>query len=347
MTPTMIRKQNVPSTDRRAVGPGSGSSGRQPTTRKHERKGGDATRKGERRDPGVPKSFPRSAIPAVNVASVRLWSPLRYPGGKTWLIPHVQAWLGLDKPRVLFEPFCGGGIVSLTAAMEKLCERAVLVELDRDVAAFWHAALRHTDDLCKRIRDFDPSRENVRALELQAPANLVDQAFRTLVLNRTRRGGILAPGASLIRAGESGKGVASRWYAQTIVDRLSNIKKHEPRITFLEGDGLKLLESMVHAQGVAVFVDPPYTAGGKRAGRRLYAHHEVDHSRIFEVLADSNADFLMTYERTPEIVALVQKHGFAAVTVTMKNAHHSRVPELVISRREMFREDPTRNPRKP
>ena len=150
----------------------------------------------------------------------------------------------------------------------------------------------------------------------------------------------MAQGASLIRAGENGKGVASRWYAQTIVDRLSNIKKHEKRIAFLEGDGLKLLESMVHAKGVAVFVDPPYTAGGKRAGQRLYAHHKVDHSRIFEVLADSDANFLMTYALAPEIVALVQKHRFAAVTVTMKNAHHSRVPELVISRGEMFREDP-------
>ena len=313
----------------RGIGEGTGLRGR------------DATRTGEQHD-AVSEDFPPSAIPAVNVASVPLRSPLRYPGGKTWLIPHVRAWLDLDtKPRVLFEPFCGGGIVSLTATMEDLCERAVLAELDRDVAAFWHAALRHTDDLCKRIRDFDPSRENVRALQFQSPASLVDHGFRTLVLNRTRRGGILAQGASLLNAGENGKGLASRWYAQTIVDRLFNIKQHEPRITFVEGDGLKLLESMAHAEGVAVFVDPPYTAGGKRAGQRLYAHHEVDHSRIFEVLADSNADFLMTYERAPEIVALVQRHGFAAVTVTMKNAHHTRMPELVISRREMFREDPT------
>ena len=305
-------------------------------------RGGDATHSGEQQGQAVPEDFPPSAIPAVNVASVPHRSPLRYPGGKTWLIPHVRVWLDpKPKPPVLFEPFCGGGIVSLTATMEKLCERAVLAEIDRDVAAFWHAALRHTDDLCKCIRDFDPSRKNVRALERQSPASLVDQAFRTLVLNRTRRGGILAQGASLIRAGENGKGVASRWYVETIVDRLSNIKKHEAKITFVEGDGLKLLESMVHAEGVAVFVDPPYTAGGKRAGQRLYAHHEVDHSRIFEVLADSNANFLMTYAWAPEIVALVQRYGFAAVTVTMKNAHHSRVPELIISRREMFREDTT------
>ena len=291
--------------------------------------------------------IPASPIPAVNVASVPQRSPLRYPGGKTWLIPHLRHWLsGRAGTPCLVEPFCGGGIISLTAVMEGLADRCVLVELDRDVAAFWHTALRHTEALCKRIRDFNPSRENVRALELQSPAGLVDHGFRTLVLNRTRRGGILAQGASLIRAGENGKGVASRWYADTIIDRLLNIKKHEKLITFMEGDGLKLLESMVHAEGVAVFVDPPYSAGGKRAGQRLYAHHKIDHSRIFEVLAGSNANFLMTYEQAPEIAALVRKHGFAAVTVTMKNTHHSRVPELVISRRGMFREDPTQHPRR-
>ena len=40
-----------------------------------------------------------SPIPAVNVAAVPQRSPLRYPGGKTWLIPHVRAWLGgMDAP---------------------------------------------------------------------------------------------------------------------------------------------------------------------------------------------------------------------------------------------------------
>ncbi len=324
------------------------TSGCQLTPGKLEGRGGVATCAGEQRDHAVPDDFPRSAIKAVNIATVPLLSPLRYPGGKTWLIPHVREWLRLDsKPRVLFEPFCGGGIVSLTATMEDLCERAVLAELDRGVAAFWHAALRHTDDLCERIRDFEPSRENVTALQLQSPPDLIDQGFRTLVLNRTRRGGILAQGASLLNAGENGKGLESRWYAQTIVNRLLNIKKHEARIAFVEGDGLKLLESMVHTEDVAIFVDPPYTAGGKRAGQRLYAHHDVDPRRIFKVLADSNVNFLMTYELAPEIGKLVRRHGFAAVTVTMKSAHHLRVPELVISRREMFREDPTQNPRRP
>ena len=286
------------------------------------------------RDPTV---FPVSPIPAVNVASVPQRSPLRYPGGKTWLIPHIRAWLSRrSRPQMLFEPFCGGGVVSLTAVMEELADRCVLVELDREVAAFWHAALRHTDELCDRVLTFEATRANVLDLTDEPPRNVLDQGFRALVLNRTRRGGILAAGASLARVGENGKGVASRWYPDTIVGRLRQIGRHSNRIAFCEGDGMALFESMLLVEGVAVFVDPPYTAGGKRAGRRLYDNHEVDHGRIFEMLSDSSADFLMTYDAAPEIVELIRRHGFAAVRVTMKNTHHARLPELIITRTGVF-----------
>ena len=284
----------------------------------------------------APDPIPVSPIPAVNVASVPQRSPLRYPGGKTWLIPHIRHWLKAIEPRpkLLVEPFAGGGIVSLTAVMEGLVDRCLMVELDRDVAAFWHAALRHGPELCEMVQGFQPTREAVDALSRQTPANVLEHGFRTLVLNRTRRGGILAPGASLIRSGECGAGLASRWYPETLAGRLSAIADNADRIEFSEGDGVALPEGM--PAGAVLFVDPPYSAGGKRAGQRLYAHHEIDHARLFALLADADADFLLTYDNTDEIRVLVRKSGFEAVQVEMKNTHHARIPELVISRRPVF-----------
>lgn len=282
-------------------------------------------------------TIPLSSIPAVNVASVPQRSPLRYPGGKTWLVPHIRAWLSRrSTPSVVFEPFCGGGIVSLTAVMEGLARSAVLTELDRDVAAFWHSVLCHAEELCDRVLHFNATRENVEKLAASDPANLLDRGFRTLVLNRTKRSGILAPGASFTRTGENGKGLTSRWYPKTIVKRLRHIDACADRIVFCEGDGMKLLKSMALIEDAVIFVDPPYTAGGKRAGRRLYAHHQLDHARLFEMLSNSNVDFLMTYDMAPSIVALVRKHQFAAVRVAMKNSHHALIRELVITRHALF-----------
>ena len=287
--------------------------------------------------------FAPSSILAANVATIPQRSPLRYPGGKTWLIPHVRAWLQADAPwwggntpdAMLVEPFAGGGIVSLTAVMEGLCSQAVMVDWDRDVSAFWRVALEHTDDLIARVLAFEPTRENIEEL----PADtLIDYGFRTLVLNRTRRGGVLAPGAALTRNGENGHGVASRWYPDTLVCRLQEIAEHAERLLFLEGNGVRLMEIFLEPDCEArFFIDPPYTAtGGKQAGSRLYVHNAVDHARIFRALAESGADFLMTYDCSDEIVGLVQEHGFHGVLVEMKNTHHARIPELVITRNRLF-----------
>ena len=284
--------------------------------------------------------FPDSPYPAVNVASVPQRSPLRYPGGKTWLIPHVEAWLSRhDHPHGwLLEPFCGGGIVSLSAVMEGWVRQCVMTEIDRDVAAFWHAVLRHGTDLSRMVKQFRVSRDEVESLSRALPRGVLERGFRTLVLNRTRRGGILAPGAAFAKNGENGKGLASRWYPQTIADRIEAISAHADRIRFMEGDGMDLLEVMLGRgdRSVAVFADPPYTAGGKRAGRRLYAHHAIDHGRLFATLDDSAVEFMLTYDEAPEIVDLIRKHGFHAVRVLMKNGHHNRVPELVITRTPIF-----------
>ena len=285
------------------------------------------------------EAFPASRLPVVNVATVPQRSPLRYPGGKTWLIPHIREWLRETTPEILIEPFAGGAIVSLTAVMEDLAPSAVMVEIDRDVAAFWRTALESGATLSEWVRQFDPTRENLDALTSEAPRTVEEHGFRTLVLNRTRRGGILAPGASFSRNGENGKGLRSRWYPETLAARLAAIDEYTDRLAFVEGDGMKLLPVILNGWGrrAAVFLDPPYTAqGGKRAGSRLYSHSDLDHAALFEIVSEHDSNFLMTYDAAPEIVDLVQRHDFDAVCLSMKNTHHNRVNELVITAEPLF-----------
>ena len=284
-------------------------------------------------------SFPPSRLPVVNVATVPQRSPLRYPGGKTWLIPHIREWLTRTTPDILIEPFAGGAIVSLTGVMEGLVPSAVMVEMDRDVAAFWRSAIDNGAALSEWIGAFEPTYENLDELVERIPRTVEEHGFRTLVLNRTRRGGILAPGASFSRQGENGKGVASRWYPETLTARLSAISEYANSLMFMEGDGMKILPVLLEGWGrrAAVFLDPPYTAsGGKRAGSRLYQHSEIDHAALFRMLDEHESNFLMTYDAAPEIVELVRQYGFEAVSLTMRNTHHNRVPELVITSEPLF-----------
>ncbi len=275
---------------------------------------------------------------AVNVASVPQRSPLRYPGGKTWLVPHIRHWLrGIDgKPSRFVEPFAGGAIASLTAVMDDLADKAVMAELDPDVAAFWRAALEKPKELCAMIRDFDLTQASVQDIAAERPCDVVGKGFRTLVLNRTRRGGIIAPGASFLKQGENSKGIGSRWYPETLLQRIEAISTYASRIDFREMDGMDLLAKVAADRRTACFIDPPYTVGGKQAGKRLYSHGEVDPSALFRTLFDLGAEFMMTYEYSDEVVALVREYAFEAVSVSMRNAHHERIRELIITRRAVF-----------
>ena len=98
--------------------------------------------------------FPTSPIPSVNVSSVPQRSPLRYPGGKTWLIPHIRHWLDQlpgNTFTTLHEPFAGGATASLTAVMEHSVDRAVIGEIDADIIALWNTVLRESPTIRKMI----------------------------------------------------------------------------------------------------------------------------------------------------------------------------------------------------
>lgn len=270
----------------------------------------------------------------VNVAQIPQRSPLRYPGGKTWLVPHVRSWLkSLPKtPRLFIEPFTGGGIVSLTVAFEELAEHVTMVELDHHVAVLWKTMLSAEDNpwFCQQVTAFDMTLENLRAELAQFPTTERELAFQTFIRNRTNHGGILAAGSGVLKHGESGKGVKSRWYPDTLRKRIENIQHVREKITFIEGDGIEVIRKHGAQKSSVFFIDPPYTAAGKKAGSRLYTHNELDHEKLFRECEKIKGDFLMTYDNAPELVSLAKKHGFKTKTVSMKNTHHATMTELLV-----------------
>jgi len=157
---------------------------------------------------------------------------------------------------------------------------------------------------------------------------MYEKAFTTLLKNRVQRGGIIAPGASLMKKGENGRGIASRWYPETLRRRILAIVSMKDRIAFVQGDGIDYLCLNAERPDAAYFIDPPYTV----AGRRLYAHSAIDHEALFRVAADLRGDFLMTYDNAPEIRQMAESHGFDTEEIAMKNTHHARKTELLVGR---------------
>jgi DNA adenine methylase len=157
---------------------------------------------------------------------------------------------------------------------------------------------------------------------------LVDRAFQTILRNRTQRGGIMAPGATLMKRGENDKGLTSRWYAQTLHRRLLEIGSRADRIGFVHGDGLCFMQEHADDPATVWFIDPPYTV----AGQRLYAHNELDHRELFRLTAQLRGDFLMTYDNNAFVRGLAAEFGFDTQTVAMRNTHNTIKSELLVGR---------------
>ncbi len=266
----------------------------------------------------------------TNVSSVPQRSPFRYPGGKTWLIPTVRQWLKQENKAInlLIEPFAGGGIVSLTAAFEKLAEQITMVELDEEIAAVWEVILNGKNKwLADKIYSFELTPDNIKE-ELNNPAKqLQDIAFCTILKNRIFHGGILAKGSGMIKNGENGKGIASRWYPKTLHDRILAIGYIKSKITFIEGDAFGVLEQNLNNEKAYFFIDPPYTV----AGKRLYTYFDIDHERLFELTSKVKGKFMLTYDDKTEIRQLADKYNLQYRTIPMKTTLHYKKNEIIIS----------------
>ena len=59
-------------------------------------------------------------------------------------------------------------------------------------------------------------------------------------------------------------------------------------------------------------------------------HHELDHARLFDLVAASPGPALFTYDDAPEVRQMALVRGFTVDEVTMRSAKHVEMRELTI-----------------
>ena len=85
----------------------------------------------------------------------RYYSPLRYPGGKSKLIPYVIETLELNQLNggTYIEPFAGGAAIAWHLLSENYVERVYINDLNASVYAFWYCVLNRTSEFCELIEN--------------------------------------------------------------------------------------------------------------------------------------------------------------------------------------------------
>ncbi len=264
-----------------------------------------------------------------NVATVPQYSPFRYPGGKSRWYEFVKRWVSVTQPEVFIEPFAGGAHAGLAVAVEEIgdCEKVMLVEIDDNVAAVWRTIVEGDADwLIEKIKNFEMSREAAEKAVKRSDRSVRHRAFAMIIHNRVSRGGVTAPGAGWLRKGEKGKGLSSRWYPDTLVERITKIADASKRIDFTKGDGFEAMEKYASSPNAALFVDPPYP----KAGGRLYDHSDVNHREVFRLASSAEGTVLLTYDNSEEVKKLIEEFGLKAEYLIVSTTHHEQKKELLI-----------------
>ena len=269
-------------------------------------------------------------------------SPFRYPGGKSRLRETIINWirdLGF-RPTHFIEPFAGGASVGLAVAELDLADHITLAEIDPDVSAVWEVVLNgQADAFANRIRNFELTHTSAAEIVASKTTNQLSRAFRCLLLNRISRGGIMAAGSGWLNQGENGNGIHSRWYPETLAQRVELTRALRTKITFVEGDGLDLLRNFINDRRAVAFVDPPYVVRGRGAGARLYSYCDVDCDKLFEIIRAFCGGMVITYHRSVVVERLAGESGLERHTVTVQTGHSRCKRELIMYKAPSNREN--------
>jgi DNA adenine methylase len=131
----------------------------------------------------------------------------------------------------------------------------------------------------------------------------------------------------MLKNGENGKGIASRWYPETLYKRIAALQAVRDKITYTEGNAFEVLERFQNESNYYFFIDPPYTI----AGKRLYTFFDIDHEGLFAAVARLRGRFMLTYDDTPHIRGLAEKYGLLYKTIPMKTTHHLLKQEIIVT----------------
>jgi DNA adenine methylase len=227
-------------------------------------------------------------------------SLLRYPGGKTKLLPILKEYisaLGFKNGDTWYEPFVGGGSVALNIACRYPHSSLYLNDLDQEIAALWRVISGNKEafDTLYHMIDLTPTIENFNYLRGREPTTDYERAFYAVYFNHTTFSGIRTSGP-IGGAGQKSKwSISCRYNAKKIQkDLLSARKLLQGRTRVSDIDGI----DFVRAINGFLYIDPPYF----HKGESLY-RHTIDHSALAEVLKRKD-NWLLSYDAADEVKQL-------------------------------------------
>lgn len=243
---------------------------------------------------------------ADSCSPVALSPPLKWPGGKRWLVPRLQElWAGNERRR-LVEPFAGGLAVTLG-----LAPRAALVnDANMHVIAFYRWLQRGADFHSCGVpfrynrATFEKNRRRFNALIEQKKSDTLEAAALLLYLNRTGYNGLFR-----VNSGGFYNVPFGRYTSVTYPRDFSAYRDALASYEMRSGD----FEKVRVRRGDFVYADPPYDAAFTSYAAEGFDWD--DQVRLAEWLAAHRGPVVASNHATARIVRLYRNLGFRVTKV--------------------------------
>ncbi len=265
-------------------------------------------------------------------------SPLRYPGSKANFVP-VLANLLIEsdfKVHTFVEPYAGSASMTLGLLEKKIIKNALLGEQDPLLFAFWEAVFRHTDELLERFLDLPITLETWHKLRplltIKSPYetdDFVGYALAGLFFNRTNFSGILNGGPIGGMKQLSEYKIDCRTNKDEIACRILATSTWADNVEVFFGDAIELINKRSRRKTDFVYADPPYYLQGESLYR--YFYRLGDHKRLAQMLTDTDANWLLSYDDHHVIEFLYEKFNMRRHDFQYSARSPKKHTELLIS----------------
>jgi len=264
-----------------------------------------------------------------------LFTPFRYPGGKSALYRYFCGLLALNgmSRATYVEPFAGGAGAALSLLFTERVERVVINDLDPAMYAAWQAMTHDTAEFLELVNaarltvdEWQKHRETYLRGDLARPLELGYAAF---YLNRTSRSGVLTAGPIGGFDQTGNYKIDARFRKDSISERLRQIRAYRNRIDVRNQDGREFIKAHVDDRNTLIYVDPPYFVKGSRL--YLNSFTEADHIDLATLLnAHADSRWVLTYDDVPEVRSMFPERRTDSLRLNYSLQRAGAATELIV-----------------
>lgn len=182
---------------------------------------------------------------------------LRWAGGKSWLVKHLDSIIGNHKFNCYHEPFLGGASIFFYLAPQG---NAYLSDFNSELIDTYSAIKDDPDGVIAHLERYVNTAEEYYRVRASHPTTLVETAARFIYLNQTSFNGIYRVNAK----GEYNVPYGNRTKNFVEADKLRSASKILQSATLQAGD-FDCVRTNI-GPGDLVFLDPPYTVSHNHNG---------------------------------------------------------------------------------